>query len=70
MYWKITDRGWRLGLSKDIPSLIFDNIEDFVSDLLGKNYDTDNFDWALHPGILYLIKQKEGNQYWCHLKKH
>jgi len=50
MYWKITDKGWRLGLSKDIPSLIYENVEFYVNSLLGKGYKIEDYDWALHPG--------------------
>jgi acyl transferase domain-containing protein/predicted naringenin-chalcone synthase/acyl carrier protein len=68
MYWKVTDRGWRLGLSKEIPDLIFDNLEKFTSDLL-PNFGTKDkisklkCDWALHPGgkaILVAIESALG----------
>jgi predicted naringenin-chalcone synthase/malonyl CoA-acyl carrier protein transacylase/ubiquinone/menaquinone biosynthesis C-methylase UbiE/acyl carrier protein len=49
MYWKVTDKGWRLGLSKDIPVLIHDHIRSFVKHLLGTK-DFSSFDFALHPG--------------------
>lgn len=56
MYWKVTDSGWRLGLSKDIPTLIFNNIEAFSKELLGaklgaiENIPKIDADWAVHPG--------------------
>jgi predicted naringenin-chalcone synthase/ubiquinone/menaquinone biosynthesis C-methylase UbiE/acyl carrier protein len=49
MYWKVTDKGWKLGLSKDIPILIHDHIRFFVKHLLGTK-DFSSFDFALHPG--------------------
>jgi acyl transferase domain-containing protein/predicted naringenin-chalcone synthase/ubiquinone/menaquinone biosynthesis C-methylase UbiE/acyl carrier protein len=56
MFWKVTDTGWRLGLSRDIPDLIFNNIEHFVKQMLGPKYgklsNIPNLDadWAIHPG--------------------
>ncbi|KAL0480320.1 hypothetical protein AKO1_007086 [Acrasis kona] len=66
MYWKVTDKGWRLGLSREIPDLIFDNLYSFLTQLL--SYDANQLkrldcDWSLHPGgkaILVAIENALG----------
>jgi predicted naringenin-chalcone synthase len=75
MYWKITDKGWRLGLSRDIPSLIHDHISNFVDSLT----DNKDCDFALHPGgkaiLLSIenavgIKREKSQASWNVMKKH
>ena len=69
MYWKVTDAGWRLGLSKDIPDLIFNNIETFSKEMLGARHGSVanipklDADWAVHPGgkaILIAVEKALG----------
>jgi predicted naringenin-chalcone synthase len=79
MYWNITDKGWRLGLSKEIPFLIEENIGEFKSVLFGKDLDVNKVDWAIHPGgksiLIALetslgIKREQNRAAWNVLKDH
>jgi len=49
MGWKVTDEGWKLTLSKEIPALIHDAMGMVADRLLGSVH-RESVDWALHPG--------------------
>lgn len=52
MYWNITSKGWRLGLSKDIPLLIHDYVYPFAKSLLG-HLEISNVEWVIILSILF-----------------
>jgi acyl transferase domain-containing protein/predicted naringenin-chalcone synthase/NADPH:quinone reductase-like Zn-dependent oxidoreductase/NAD(P)-dependent dehydrogenase (short-subunit alcohol dehydrogenase family) len=52
MRWEVTPKGWDLGLSPQIPAMIYNSVPDFVKDLC-KGYgitDYNEVDYTIHPG--------------------
>lgn len=60
MGWKVTDEGWKLTLSKEIPVLIHDAMGEISDRLLGK-IRRDQIDWALHPGGKAILLASESS---------
>ena len=52
MTWDVTDLGFRMGLSPQVPDVLSDHVADVVAELLGRNGLTaaDVGGWAIHPG--------------------
>jgi predicted naringenin-chalcone synthase len=52
MTWDVTDSGFRMRLSAQVPDVIRENVGGLVEDLLAKNgVDRADVDgWAIHPG--------------------
>lgn len=52
MTWDITDRGFRMGLSPQVPQVLARHVSDVASELLSRNGLAlrDVRDWAIHPG--------------------
>ena len=52
MTWDVTDLGFRMGLSPQVPEVLADHVSGVVADLLSRNgLTTDDVDgWAVHPG--------------------
>jgi alkylresorcinol/alkylpyrone synthase len=52
MTWDITDLGFRMGLSPEVPDALAEHVGPLVKDLLGRNgHDVqDVAAWAVHPG--------------------
>jgi predicted naringenin-chalcone synthase len=52
MGWHISSHGFLMSLKQEVPSLIEDNIADFVETSLSKNNKQKNEiqNWAIHPG--------------------
>jgi predicted naringenin-chalcone synthase len=52
MTWDITDLGFRMGLSPEVPDALADHVGPLVKDLLGRHgHDlSDVHGWAVHPG--------------------
>lgn len=46
----VTDKGYRLGLAKEIPSLLFQHMDGFLQQLLANEYSREECNFALHPG--------------------
>ncbi|HEY8451321.1 MAG: 3-oxoacyl-[acyl-carrier-protein] synthase III C-terminal domain-containing protein [Micromonosporaceae bacterium] len=57
MTWYVTDQGFRMGLSPDVPSVIGRHVRPLVSDLLARHglatADVDG--WAVHPGGPHIL---------------
>lgn len=65
MTWDVTDLGFRMGLSPQVPDVLAVHVRDMVDDLLARNglavADVD--DWAVHPGgpkILDVVQHQLG----------
>ena len=52
MTWDVTDLGFRMGLSPDVPDVLAQHVHPVVSDLLGRHRleIADVAGWAVHPG--------------------
>ena len=52
MTWDVTDLGFRMGLSPEVPQVLARQVRRLVADLLARNGATiDEVDaWAVHPG--------------------
>jgi alkylresorcinol/alkylpyrone synthase len=52
MTWDVTDLGFRMGLSPEVPTVLADHVADVVGELLHRNgIGVDDVDsWAVHPG--------------------
>ena len=52
MTWDVTDQGFRMGLSPQVPDVLADHVSDVVAELLARNGVTagDVDGWAVHPG--------------------
>ncbi|HEX2143446.1 MAG TPA: type III polyketide synthase [Glycomyces sp.] len=52
MTWDVTDLGFRMGLSPEVPDALAEHVGPLVKDLLGRHgHDlTDVHGWAVHPG--------------------
>lgn len=52
MTWDVTDLGFRMGLSPQVPDVLADHVVDVVDELLARNgVGRDEVDgWAVHPG--------------------
>jgi predicted naringenin-chalcone synthase len=62
MRWDITDLGFRMGLSPEVPAVLAEQVGPMISDLLGRNRLTvdDVGAWVVHPGgprILETVEQ-------------
>lgn len=57
MTWHVTDLGFRMGLSPQVPDVLGHHVRGFVSDLLGRHGlgpgDVDG--WAIHPGGPHIL---------------
>jgi predicted naringenin-chalcone synthase len=67
MAWELTNSGMSIGLGKEIPDAIYQNIDIFCANMLGKTKASDvKFNeclWAIHPGgpmILSAISNRLG----------
>ena len=65
MTWDVTDLGFRMGLSPQVPDVLSVHVRRFVDDLLGRNGLTvgDVDGWAVHPGgpkILDVVQERLG----------
>lgn len=65
MTWDITDLGFRMGLSPEVPEALAEQVGPLVKDLLGRHgHDlTDVRSWAVHPGgprILEVVEESLG----------
>ncbi len=65
MTWDVTDLGFRMGLSPQVPDVLSVHVRNLVDDLLGRNGVTiDDVDgWAVHPGgpkILDVVQERLG----------
>jgi predicted naringenin-chalcone synthase len=65
MTWDVTDLGFRMGLSPQVPDVLSVHVRTLVEDLLGRNDLTigDVDGWAVHPGgprILDVIQERLG----------
>lgn len=65
MTWDITDLGFRMGLSPEVPDALAEQVGPVVKDLLGRHgHDlTDVHGWAVHPGgprILEAVEESLG----------
>ncbi len=65
MTWDVTDLGFRMGLSPQVPDVLAVHVRGMVDDLLARNGRTiaDVDDWAVHPGgprILDVVQQQLG----------
>jgi predicted naringenin-chalcone synthase len=65
MTWDITDLGFRMGLSPEVPDALAEQVGPLLKDLLGRHgYDlTDVHGWAVHPGgprILEAVEESLG----------
>ncbi|MFI5932505.1 type III polyketide synthase [Actinoplanes sp. NPDC051494] len=65
MTWDVTDLGFRMGLSPQVPDVLALHVRDLVEELLGRNAlsiaDVDG--WAVHPGgprILDVVQERLG----------
>ena len=52
MTWDVTDLGFRMGLSPQVPDVLADHVNDVVAELLSRNgvAVADVEGWAVHPG--------------------
>ena len=52
MTWDVTDLGFRMGLSPEVPAVLAEHVEDAVTELLAPQglKRTDVARWAIHPG--------------------
>lgn len=52
MTWDVTDHGFRMGLSPQVPAVLARHVGPLVADLLGRHglQVSDVDDWAVHPG--------------------
>lgn len=52
MTWEVTDLGFRMGLSPEVPAVLAEHVEDAVNELLAPQglERTDVARWAIHPG--------------------
>ena len=52
MTWDVTDLGFRMGLSPQVPDVLADHVADVVAELLARNgvVSDDVGGWAVHPG--------------------
>lgn len=60
MTWDVTDLGFRMGLSPQVPDVLSAHVEELVADLLGSS-SADG--WAVHPGgprILEVVQERLG----------
>jgi alkylresorcinol/alkylpyrone synthase len=65
MAWEVTDQGFKMMLSPQVPDVLKLHVEGVVSDLLGRNGLTldDVAGWAVHPGgrrILEVVEEQLG----------
>jgi predicted naringenin-chalcone synthase len=65
MRWDITDLGFRMGLSPDVPTVLAQHVEDAVDELLTTNglHHADVAHWAIHPGgpaIIDVVAERLG----------
>ncbi|WP_067509109.1 type III polyketide synthase [Actinoplanes sp. TFC3] len=65
MTWDVTDLGFRMGLSPQVPDVLSVHVRTLVQELLGRNGLTiDDVDgWAVHPGgprILDVVQERLG----------
>ncbi|WP_306203877.1 type III polyketide synthase [Actinoplanes sp. RD1] len=65
MTWDVTDLGFRMGLSPQVPDVLSVHVRSFAGDLLGRNGLTvgDVDGWAVHPGgpkILDVVQEQLG----------
>ncbi|WP_305787502.1 type III polyketide synthase [Symbioplanes lichenis] len=65
MTWDVTDLGFRMGLSPQVPEVLSVHVRSFTSELLGRNGLTtaDVDGWAVHPGgpkILDVVQEQLG----------
>jgi len=65
MTWDVTDLGFRMGLSPQVPDVLAVHVRDMVDDLLARNGLTigDVDGWAVHPGgpkILDVVQEQLG----------
>ena len=65
MTWEVTDLGFRMGLSPQVPEVLSRHVHRFVGELLGRHALTvDDIDgWAVHPGgpkILDVVEERLG----------
>jgi predicted naringenin-chalcone synthase len=65
MTWTITDKGFRMTLSRRVPDILADRVEPLVRELLSANRLTmgDVSGWAVHPGgprILDVVADRLG----------
>ncbi|MDT7652201.1 MAG: hypothetical protein QOI36_3607 [Pseudonocardiales bacterium] len=65
MTWDVTDLGFRMGLSPEVPRVLARHVSDMVSGLLGRHGLTtaDVDGWAVHPGgprILSTVAERLG----------
>jgi predicted naringenin-chalcone synthase len=65
MTWDVTDLGFRMGLSPQVPDVLAVHVRGMVDDLLTRNGLTiaDVDDWAVHPGgpkILDVVQEQLG----------
>jgi predicted naringenin-chalcone synthase len=65
MTWDITDLGFRMGLSPEVPDALAEQVGPLVKELLGRNGRdfSEVHGWALHPGgprILDTIEESLG----------
>ncbi|WP_229067804.1 type III polyketide synthase [Actinoplanes sp. DH11] len=63
MTWEVTDEGFRMGLSPQVPSVLSAHVRPLVDDVLGRSGLTvaDIDGWAIHPGgpkILDVVQEK------------
>lgn len=59
MSWEASDRGFLMRLSHTVPVLIGRQIKEFVEDLLTKEIEITQCDWAIHPGGKSIIQAVE-----------
>ncbi|GIF11177.1 type III polyketide synthase [Actinoplanes teichomyceticus] len=65
MTWEVTDLGFRMGLSPQVPSVLAAHVRALVDDLLGRHRLTigEVDGWAVHPGgpkILDVVQERLG----------